>query len=214
MGKEAENVLKTITFLFWTTKWPRYSNDKIWRSFLVQEEHHAWKGRIGPKINVIMRLEFELAYYDVPVQHVCHCARKTRLNSYLRAQHPGECVTTFVKVLYELADGCNFANKNEEIKDFLIGFQDKGLSERLQIISDLKLNKASEMATSYKKNQIANGGKANKKYPNEGRNFNYTLRLKTEEKISSRSAEGRFRSLSYEGKFHIWKKLSYLRYMH
>ena len=27
---------------------------------------------ISAKVNVIARLEFELAYYDVALQHVCH----------------------------------------------------------------------------------------------------------------------------------------------
>ena len=50
---------------------------------------------------------------------------------HLRQQQPRECVT-FVRSLYKLADGCNFANKNKEIKDrFIIRLQDKGLSECL-----------------------------------------------------------------------------------
>lgn len=36
---------------------------------------------------------------------------------HLRTQSPIECVTTFVRALYEFADCCNFANKNEEIQD-------------------------------------------------------------------------------------------------
>ena len=44
---------------------------------------------------------------------------------YLRVQCPGEWVTTFARVLYELADDSNFANKNKEIKDrFIMGLQD------------------------------------------------------------------------------------------
>ena len=30
---------------------------------------------MSSKVNVIERLEFELAYYDVAVQHISHCTR-------------------------------------------------------------------------------------------------------------------------------------------
>ena len=33
---------------------------------------------------------------------------------HLRAQRPGEYVTTFVRALYELADDCTFANKTKK----------------------------------------------------------------------------------------------------
>lgn len=56
-----------------------------------------------------------------------------------------------MRALCELTDGCNFANKNEEIQDrFVIRLQDKGLSEHLQFTPDLKLDKALEMVRSYK----------------------------------------------------------------
>ena len=38
--------------------------------------HNFYKG-IGPEVNVIARLEFELAYYDVAVQHNSHHATGT-----------------------------------------------------------------------------------------------------------------------------------------
>ena len=69
---------------------------------------------------------------------------------HLRTQRPGKFVTTFARTLYELADGCNFVNENEEIKNRLFsGLQDKGQSVRLQLTSELKFNKALEMAKSY-----------------------------------------------------------------
>ena len=43
---------------------------------------HSWvvstfsKG-IRPKVNVIAELEFELAYYNVPIKHVSHYAQET-----------------------------------------------------------------------------------------------------------------------------------------
>ena len=35
---------------------------------------HTFPKGISPKVNVIVQLEFELAYYDVAVQHVSHYA--------------------------------------------------------------------------------------------------------------------------------------------
>ena len=41
-----------------------YSSVHIWRDTFSKD--------ITPKVNVIVRLEFELAFQDVTVQHVCH----------------------------------------------------------------------------------------------------------------------------------------------
>ena len=66
-------------------------NQPLWviyaKTILIKEQQlynliHSWedKGvhtflkRIKPKINLIVRLEFELAYYDIVVQHVNHYA--------------------------------------------------------------------------------------------------------------------------------------------
>ncbi len=69
---------------------------------------------------------------------------------YLRAQRLGESVIAFARASYELAGGCYFINKNEQIKDqFIIGFQNKWLSERLPLNPNLKLDKVLEMAKSY-----------------------------------------------------------------
>ena len=41
---------------------------------LFDEGIHTFFKGISPKVNVIARLEFELAYYDIIVQHVSHYA--------------------------------------------------------------------------------------------------------------------------------------------
>ena len=80
---------------------------------------------------------------------------KTRV--HLRA-HRAENVSQFVRALYGLADSCNLANRNEEIKKiFHIRLQDKGFSKRLQFTLNLILDKTSEMTS-----QNRNGGKAEK----------------------------------------------------
>ena len=40
---------------------------------------HSFHGGISPKMNVIARLEIELAYYDVTVQHVSHYTNRAPL---------------------------------------------------------------------------------------------------------------------------------------
>ncbi len=40
---------------------------------------HTFAKGISPKVNVIVRLEFELAYYDVAALHVNHCTTKMAL---------------------------------------------------------------------------------------------------------------------------------------
>ena len=97
-----------------------------------------------------------------------------------RAQCIRECVTTFSRALYELADGCNFANKNEEIKDSLIiRLQNKGLLERLQIeerqtkTKQNKTNKTTTTTTTTNK-QTKNKNKTKQKRqqgPNERGKF-------------------------------------------
>ena len=42
----------------------------------ADKEVHAFPKGICPKVNVIERLGFELAYDNVPVQHVNHCAKE------------------------------------------------------------------------------------------------------------------------------------------
>ena len=42
---------------------------------------HTFPKGISPKGNIIARLEFELAYYDVTVKHLSHCVSR-RLFEY------------------------------------------------------------------------------------------------------------------------------------
>ncbi|XP_052817965.1 uncharacterized protein K02A2.6-like [Mya arenaria] len=81
--------------------------------------------------------------YFVPKRNIIH----ERAKFHLRMQKEGENVETFVRELYEIAEHCDFTDKNEEIRDRLvIGILDKKLSERLQLKSDLTLDKAIELA--------------------------------------------------------------------
>lgn len=81
--------------------------------------------------------------YFVPKRNIIH----ERAKFHQRIQNPGESVETFVRGLYEIAEHCNFTDKNEHIRDrVVIGITDKELSEKLQLISDLTLEQAIERA--------------------------------------------------------------------
>ena len=66
----------------------------------------------------------------------------------MRNQREGESVDSFVTALYALAEHCSYAMlHNELIRDrIVVGLQDKGLSERMQLDADLTLDKAIRMA--------------------------------------------------------------------
>ena len=49
----------------------------------MDKEVHMFSSYISLKVNVIERLEFELAYYNVAVQHVSYYITRTPLSKYL-----------------------------------------------------------------------------------------------------------------------------------
>ncbi|KAK0146533.1 hypothetical protein N1851_014140 [Merluccius polli] len=81
--------------------------------------------------------------YFVPKKNTIH----ERACFYQRVQQPGEMAESFIRALYELSETCDFGViKNEHIRDRLVvGIRDKGLSRRLQLMSDLTLETAVQM---------------------------------------------------------------------
>ena len=68
---------------------------------------------------------------------------------YLRTRRDVEPIEKFVRGLYELAENCDFPQKNDKIRDhFVIGLKSKELSEKLQLSEDLSLEKAVEIVRS------------------------------------------------------------------
>ena len=64
-----------------------------------------------------------------------------------RTQLPGESVESFIRDLHKLAENAELTDKNEMIRDsIVIGILDKDVSEKLQLIKDLNLEKANEIA--------------------------------------------------------------------
>ncbi|KAK0139111.1 hypothetical protein N1851_024338 [Merluccius polli] len=80
--------------------------------------------------------------YFVPKKNTIH----ERACFYQRVQKPGEMAETFIRALYELSENCDFGViKSEHIRDRLVvGIRDKGLSRRLQLMSDLTLETAND----------------------------------------------------------------------
>ena len=74
--------------------------------------------------------------YFVPKKNVIH--ERARFRE--RKQASGESSEAFIRALYELAEHCDFPDKNDEIRDqIVIGLKDKDVSEKLQLRSTLTL---------------------------------------------------------------------------
>ena len=99
----------------------------------------------------------KLDSYFVPKQNIIY----QRTKFYQRSQMPGESVEAFLRCLHELAESCDFGEKEEEnIPDRIIaGMSDKELSLKLQLkqLSTLTLSKTVEMARMHElvKTQVA-----------------------------------------------------------
>ncbi|KAK7888802.1 hypothetical protein WMY93_024362 [Mugilogobius chulae] len=80
----------------------------------------------------------------VPKRNVIH----ERACFYKRVQKPGESVEAFVRSLYELAQYCEFGGmKDEQIRDrIVIGISDSDVSQKLQLETELTLEKAIQIA--------------------------------------------------------------------
>ncbi|CAL9702469.1 unnamed protein product [Knipowitschia caucasica] len=79
----------------------------------------------------------KLDEYFIPRRNVIH----ERACFYQRNQLQGEKAEAYIRVLYELAENCDFSDKRDEhIRDRLVvGIKDKELSLKLQLTADLTL---------------------------------------------------------------------------
>ncbi|UYV83311.1 K02A2.6-like [Cordylochernes scorpioides] len=108
--------------------------DDIFRTFKFEKEEEA------TKIDSV--LEAFDSHFCVRKNIIYECAK---FNS--RIQEDREPVDEFITSLYKLADSCEFEGLHEQlIRDrIVVGVRDKALSERMQLDSELSLEKAVKM---------------------------------------------------------------------
>ena len=108
----------------------------------------------------------DAADYDIVIQRLTNTSLEKRNVIYERArfnqrrQDEGETVDTFITALYKLAEHCQYGQLHDKmIRDrIVVGFKDATLAEKLQLDSDLTLEKAitrARQSESVKKNKHA-----------------------------------------------------------
>ena len=102
--------------------------EKIFSSLEFEEEGHK------KNYDAILK---KFDDYFIPRQNLIH----ERACFYQRSQLPGEKAEAYIRVLYELAENCEFGDKRDEhIRDRLVvGIRDKELSQKFQLTADLTL---------------------------------------------------------------------------
>ena len=84
--------------------------------------------------------------YFIPRRNIIH----ERALFHQCIQSPSQTIESYVRMLFEQAEHCNFTNKEENIRDQLvIGLQDKTISRKLQLESNLTLDKAITVSRTY-----------------------------------------------------------------
>ncbi|XP_056000230.1 uncharacterized protein K02A2.6-like [Ostrea edulis] len=129
LGKEAEGVqISTLIYVMGKEA------EHVFKSFVFDDEEDAKK--FAP---VLMKFDD----YFVPKRNIIH----ERAKFHQCRQNPGENVETFVRNLYEIAEHCDFKDRDDQIRDrIVLGILDRELSEKLQLTADLKLEGAIERA--------------------------------------------------------------------
>ncbi len=144
----------------------------------------------------------------IPKRNIIH----ERARFHQRSQKTGESIESFVRSLYEMAEHCNFAAKDEEIRDRLVvGIQDKDLSQKLQLKATLTLNHAVEMARQSElvKAQVAAQGSGlesskdiEEVQQRQGRNWKYGGRRGQESGLTQRHRGQEHRGQRHSGQGH------------
>jgi len=109
------------------------------------ESEHIY-GQFGLTEDEQKNYDHVIAAFDrhfSPQKNVIH----ERAMFHQRIQKPGESAETYIRILYELAEHCEFGeHKNDNIRDRLVvGILDKAVSHDLQMKAKLTLNEAIEL---------------------------------------------------------------------
>lgn len=115
--------------------------------YMMGEKAEEILSQVMPTINATTTYEAvkeKFTSYFAPKKNVVF----ERYKFNLRSQQLEETVDSFVTSLYTLAETCDFGNlKDELIRDrIVIGIRNARTSERLQLMSDLTMSKALEVA--------------------------------------------------------------------
>ena len=129
LGKEDESVqISTLIYVMGKEA------EHVFKSFVFEDAENAKK--FAPVLK-------KFDDYFVPKRNIIH----ERAKFHQCRQNPGENVETFVRNLYEIAEHCDFKDRDDQIRDrIVLGILDRELSEKLQLTPDLKLEGAIERA--------------------------------------------------------------------
>ena len=107
--------------------------ESIWNTFVFED---------GEEINFLRVIE-KFDSYFCPNKNIIY----ERAKFHRRCQREGENIETFVRSLYELAENCEYKDKSQQIRDRLvIGVKSPEISQKLQLIPNLNLEKAIQIA--------------------------------------------------------------------
>jgi hypothetical protein len=130
--------------------------EKVFRSLHFGTTRNADEEEVAEQDTDFDTLVQKLDSYFVVKKNVIY--ERSQLQQ--RRQQQGETVEEFYRALRELAKHCNYQDEEDQIRDRLVvGLLDSHLRERLQLQTDLTLDKALKMSRQYEqiKNQSKQG---------------------------------------------------------
>ena len=117
--------------------------EKVYATFTINTDHRAGQDPPDPPNTTFDDVIGMFDEHFTPKVNIIH--ERAVFNQ--RSQQSGENVETYIRVLYDLAEHANFPDKDSAIRDRLVvGLQDRELSEKLQLQTELTLKTAIQIA--------------------------------------------------------------------